>query len=219
MPFSPSAVIFDFDYTLADPSSGVVVCVNYALAGLGLPAEPPQRIRRTIGMSLPATLVELKGPATSHLAEEFQRLFTACADDVMADQTTLYPWVPDLLAALAARGLAMGIVSTKYRRRLEAVLQREGLRSHFAVIVGGDDVAHPKPAPDALLRAVDILGLPPSGALYVGDSGADGEAARAAGLPFIAVRSGVTPPEVLEALSPAAILDDASALTALLDTA
>lgn len=217
MPFSPRAIIFDFDYTLADSSSGVIACVNYALAELGLPTEPPERIRRTIGMSLLATLVELKGSTRSHLAAKFQRLFTACADDVMADQTTLYPWVPDLLAALAARGITMGIVSTKYRRRLEAVLQREGLLSRFAVIVGGDDVTHPMPAPDALLRAVEILRVPPAGVLYVGDSVADGEAAQAAGMPFVAVRSGVTPLRSLEALSPAATLDDASALVALLE--
>ncbi len=212
----PGAVIFDFDYTLADSSSGVIVCVNHALAGLGLPAEPPERIRCTIGMSLAATLAELKGAATSHLAGEFQRLFIACADDVMVAQTVLYPWAPRLLASLAAHGITLGIVSTKYRQRLEAVLQREGLRSLFTVIVGGDDVVHPKPAPDALLVAVGKLGVPADAVLYVGDSIADGEAARSAGVPFVAVRSGVTPQRALEDLAPVATLNDASELAALI---
>lgn len=212
---TPSAVIFDFDYTLADSSAGVILCVNHALTTLGLPAESPERIRSTIGLSLPNTLVALKGAGALHLAGEFQRLFIACADDVMVAQTKLYPWVPRLLDALAARGITLGIVSTKYRRRIQDVLRREGLATRFGVIVGGDDVIHPKPAPDALLAAVRLLGISADGTLYVGDSPADGQAARSAGLPFVAVRSGVTPREELEELAPIAILNDASELETL----
>jgi phosphoglycolate phosphatase len=111
--------------------------------------------------------------------------------------------------------MALGIVSTKFRRRLEAVLEREGLRARFDVIVGGDDVTNPKPAPEALLLALSMLELAPTEALYVGDSSADGMAARAAGIPFVAVLSGVTPLATLENLSPIAILGDASELPAL----
>lgn len=213
---SPRAVIFDFDYTLADSSDGVIACVNHALAGLGLPPESPARIRRTIGLSLAATLVELKGAALAHRADEFRRLFIACADVVMVERTMLYPWVPKVTATLTDRGIALGIVSTKYRRRIEAVLRREGLRSRFAVIVGGDDVAVPKPAPDALLLAVEMLGLRPRQLLYVGDSRADGMAARASDIPFVAVLSGVTSPQELERSAPIAMLGDGSELPTLL---
>ena len=42
------AVIFDFDYTLADPSQGVAESINFALNGLGLPAASPEQINQTI---------------------------------------------------------------------------------------------------------------------------------------------------------------------------
>jgi len=212
----PQSVIFDFDYTLADSSEGIVVCVNQALAGLGLPSEPPERIRQTIGLSLAATLVELEGADKADLTEVFERLFIACADEVMVKRTVLYPWVPDVAASLAARGIALGIVSTKFRRRVQAVLEREGLTTRFAAIVGGDDVANPKPAPDGLAVALGLLHTRPERALYVGDSPADGEAARSAGVPFVAVRSGVTPVEALVRLSPVAILNDVSELPTLI---
>lgn len=213
---SPRAVIFDFDYTLADSSEGVVACVDHALAGLGLAAEPPERIRETIGLSLPATLVALKGPTLTDRGEEFRRLFVECADEVMVDRTVLYPWVPQTVASLAAGGIALGIASTKYRRRIEATLLRDGLRGHFRVVIGGEDVAKPKPAPDALLLAIEMLRRRADEVLFVGDSSADGLAALAAHVPFLAVLSGVTPREHLERLAPVAVLDSARDLPAFL---
>ena len=216
MPAFPHAVIFDFDFTLADSSAGIITCVDQALAGLGLCPEPPERVLPTIGLSLPATLVALKGTDVAHLAGEFERLFIACADDIMVALTTLYPWVPTMAASLAGRGIALGIVSTKFRRRIQAVLERDGLAGRFAVIIGGDDVRHTKPAPDGLALALARLHTPPERALYVGDSPADGEAARAAGVPFVAVRTGVTPPELLASLAPIAVLSNAGELPALI---
>jgi phosphoglycolate phosphatase-like HAD superfamily hydrolase len=52
------AIICDFDYPLADASSGVVACVNEALAGLGLPLASAEQIHATIGLSMPHTLRE-----------------------------------------------------------------------------------------------------------------------------------------------------------------
>ena len=47
---------FDFDYTLADSSSGAILCFNYALEKLGLPEQPESKIRKTIGLSLLLTI-------------------------------------------------------------------------------------------------------------------------------------------------------------------
>jgi len=45
-------VVFDFDYTLADSSTGVVHSANHALETLGLPPADEERIKRTIGLPL-----------------------------------------------------------------------------------------------------------------------------------------------------------------------
>ena len=55
------SVIFDFDYTLADSSVGIIDSANYALIRLGLPTATDDAIRRTIGMSLTSTLPALAG--------------------------------------------------------------------------------------------------------------------------------------------------------------
>ncbi len=53
--------------------------------------------------------------------------------------------------------------------------------------------ARHKPAPDALLLALERLGVEPQRALYVGDHRVDAEAASHAGIEFVAVLSGPSP--------------------------
>ena len=56
------AIIFDFDYTLADSSRGVIDCIKYALHALGLPSVSDKLACQTIGLSLGDTLIQLVGP-------------------------------------------------------------------------------------------------------------------------------------------------------------
>jgi phosphoglycolate phosphatase len=189
------AVVFDFDYTLVDSSQGVIECIDFALETLGMPAVSAEAANQTIGLSLVDGFRMLVGPRPAAQADEFARLFVKRADEAMADLTVLFESVPVTIAALRARGFPLGIVSTKFRYRIEAILEREGLRDAFGVIVGGEDVAEHKPDPAGLFTAIERLGGTSESALYVGDSVTDAETARRAGVPFVAVLSGVTPRE------------------------
>jgi phosphoglycolate phosphatase len=186
------AILFDFDYTLADSSQGVVKCVNGALGDLGLPPAAPEAICKTIGLSLPETFLKLMGQEYLHQSQDFAQYFRQHADEVMADLTFMYPSVAPVARLLKRHGKRLGIVSTKFRYRIEAILQRENLRDLFDVIVGGEDVAHHKPNPEGLQRALADLQCSPEQALYVGDSVVDAETAKRAQTSFVAVLSGVT---------------------------
>jgi phosphoglycolate phosphatase len=186
------AVLFDFDYTLADSSPGVIDCVNRALRRLGFPEAEEDAIRRTIGLSLEETLVRLLGDAAPARTAEFRRFFSERADQVMVDSTEIFASVPRLLPRLRAAGLHLGVVSTKFRPRLEAILRRDGLLAQIDVIVGSDEVERPKPDPEGLERALHRLRLGPERALYVGDSVVDAETAARAGVRFAAVLTGMT---------------------------
>lgn len=187
---NPQTVIFDFDYTLADSSPGIVECANYALSRLGLDPISPARIRKTIGLSLSDTFSALTG--RSDLNQEFTRHFILRADEVMAGMTAIMESVPETLAALKEREFRLGIVSTKFRRRIETILTREDLREPFDVIVGGEDVTRHKPDPEGVNLAMQRLGSTPLNSIYIGDSLVDLETARRAGLPFIALLTGPT---------------------------
>ncbi len=185
-------IIFDFDYTLADSSRGVIESMNFAFERMDLPAAPPEDICKTIGLTLPEAFRKLAGDERPEKADEFFRLFVERADEVMVDLTLLFPDVPDTVQELKRRDIALGIVSTKYRYRIEAILRRENLLDSFSVIVGGSDVSEQKPSPEGLLKAVNGLNGACSRALYVGDSLVDAETARRARVPFVAVLSGTT---------------------------
>lgn len=191
------AILFDFDYTLADSSPAVIACANAALRDLGLPTAEPDAIRRTIGLSLKETFVQLAGANVpvdrfADYSKTFDRLFIQEADAVMADRTVVFPGIAAALQSLRRRGFALGVVSSKFRYRIEQVLEREDLRAAFDVIVGREDVIASKPDPEGLLAAMAALGSVPPATCYVGDSVTDAETARRAGTAFIAVLSGVT---------------------------
>ncbi|MCE5258385.1 MAG: HAD family hydrolase, partial [Chloroflexi bacterium] len=171
------AVLFDFDYTLADSSPGIIACANYALGEMHLPQEGPERIRSTIGLALTETFTRLTGSVDPRQREAFARLFVHKADEVMVASTTLYDAARAVIPLLDDAGYLLGVVSTKYRDRLEGVLRREGLLQHMRVVVGGDQAAQPKPAPDGLLLAAAALKLKPTACLYVGDTPIDAQAA------------------------------------------
>lgn len=185
-------VIFDFDFTLADSSKGVVKCVNYALNELGFKSIPDDEISKTIGLTLEHTFTQLVGIQSLNKKEKFKSLFIKKADEVMADLTVLYSETPNVIKILYNNDFKLGIVSTKFRYRMRAILSRENLLDYFDVIVGGEDVSTLKPNPSGLLLATKKLHLLHSEVIYIGDSTIDAEAANRAEISFIAVLSGVT---------------------------
>ena len=203
MPSHLRTILFDFDYTLADSSPGVIACTNFALEALGLPAAAPDVIRQTIGLSLEDAFARIVGGNAAASAgwsaerfaaasKAFDRLFIRRADAIMADHTVVFPFVAEAVSALRRRGFALGIVSTKFRYRIEHVLARENLDARFDVIVGREDVTAAKPNPEGLLTAMAALGSVPAATCYVGDSATDAETAQRARTRFVAVLSGVT---------------------------
>jgi phosphoglycolate phosphatase len=214
------ALIFDFDYTLADSSRGAIACIGYALAQMGLPPVSGDDACRTIGLSLPETLRVLTGETDPQQGARFEALFIAHAEEVMTARTVLLPVTRETVEQLRDAGYRLAIVSTKYRRRIREVLVREGLAEAFGVIVGGEDVSRTKPHPEGLNRALQALGngqpLPKERVLYVGDSLTDARAAARAGLPFAAVLTGTTPRAAFAPYMPWSVLDDLSELPGLL---
>jgi phosphoglycolate phosphatase len=215
MKFPIHTILFDFDYTLADSSRGVESCINYALRQLGFPPVSYQEVCKTIGSSLPETYAHLTGESAS-LSGKFQQLFIERAEEVMADRTVLFESTPVTIRSLRELGYTLGIVSTKFRYRIETILRREGLGDSFQVIVGGEDVAKHKPDPESLVIALDRLAASPGESIYVGDHVIDAIAASEVGIPFIAVLSGVTPREAFKECKVHWILRDVSGLPALL---
>lgn len=183
------ALLFDFDFTLGDSSPAVIECVNFALQQLGAPPAQPEAIKKTIGLPLEKIFAQFH---PQHIEAAIPH-FMACADRIMVDKTVLYSGVIEALQKIEAEtDLQLAVISTKNRARLVEILQRFGLADTIRVIVGGDDIANAKPAPDATLLALKLLNCSASEALFIGDSSMDAGTAKAAGVAFCGVTTGTT---------------------------
>jgi HAD superfamily hydrolase (TIGR01509 family) len=98
------------------------------------------------------------------------------------------PGALELLDAIRAAGMPVGVASNSAREFVEHVLSVAGLLDgHFDVVVTANDVERPKPAPDLYLAACAALGAEPERSAALEDSATGVAAARAAGMFVVAV--------------------------------
>ncbi|MBL8149575.1 MAG: HAD-IA family hydrolase [Blastocatellia bacterium] len=111
-----------------------------------------------------------------------------------------YPYIVEVLEKLRTAGISLGIVSLKPRRAGEKELDFCGLRHFFDVVIWGDDVEAPKPAPEGCFRALENLNG--KHAIMCGDSVSDIEMGKAAGILTVAALWGEVDRELLLATIP-----------------
>ncbi|MCM2579741.1 HAD family hydrolase [Streptomyces meridianus] len=124
--------------------------------------------------------------------------------------TEVFPFVAGVLVALRAADVATGIVTLRSRRRVNWLLPPNILGLIDTVVCYED--AAPKPAPDAVLLALDKLGVLPSEAVFVGDMESDMHAARAAGVTAVGAGWGFAGPAALTRAGAAVVLPHADDL-------
>lgn len=208
--------LFDFDYTLADSSRGIVMCFRHVLNANRLGGNvTDDDIKRTIGLTLEEAFGIFTGITDAARIHELRLQYVRHADTCMTANTHLFAEAADVLQRLKARGARLGIISTKFRYRIAEFLQLHGLHPLFDLIIGGEDVTEAKPSPQGVLTALKRLGFEHPGqadVLYVGDSLVDAHTAQAAAVPFAAVLHGTTPAEAFAPLPHVAVMPTLEAL-------
>lgn len=192
------AYLFDFDYTLADSSRGIVMCFRNVLAMHGHDGISDESIKRTIGKTLEESFTILTGIDNKETLTAYRKEYVAQADKLMTANTVLFPETLDVLSRLKEKGAKIGIISTKYRYRIMELLGKKVPEGFLDIIIGGEDVKTPKPSPEGLTFAISHLGLEATDVLYCGDSTVDAETARNAGVDFAGVLHGMTTRKELE---------------------
>ncbi|WP_241825363.1 HAD family hydrolase [Micromonospora sp. CB01531] len=175
-------IVFDMDGTLIESHAVVPAAYRAAIVDGGGPALSDAEIIAGYSLGPPAALLThlIGRPATEvDLACYHEHLAT------LAERVAVYPGVAEALADVAGR-VPVGLFTGASHRAAEILLDRAGLRGHFRVVLGGDEVARPKPHPDGVELACRLLGLDPHRAAYVGDSPLDLRAARSSGAMAVA---------------------------------
>lgn len=194
---SYTTYLFDFDYTLADSSRGIVTCFRNVLNQHGYTDVTDEDIKRTIGKTLEESFSILTGVTDEDQLAGFKSEYRKEADTHMTINTVLFLETKSVLLALKDAGAFIGIISTKYRYRIKEMLDQHFPGSFFNIIVGGEDVQTAKPSPEGLLFAIKQLHVTKAETLYIGDSTVDAATAKAAGVDFAGVTHGVTTAEEL----------------------
>lgn len=194
MPLPLRAVLFDLDGTLVDSAPDLCNAVNRVLDEAGHPQVALARLRQVVSKGGRAMLAMALPDLPEAEREAYLAPFLASYGEALAVDSVTFPGVPELLAALEARGIRWGIVTNKPEGLARGVVAGFGWSARCAVLVGGDTLPQRKPAPEPLLLACDRLGIAPGEALYVGDDRRDIEAARAAGMASVAALWGYREP-------------------------
>jgi len=204
-------IVFDLDGTLVDSLADILASFLAVFATVDLPAPDEAAVRRTLGQPLEAMFGAF-APAqrVGRLCDAYRAHYA----DHMVDRSRPFPGVPELLADLRERGFLSVVASTKRTLTARRLVEATGL-APWLDHVQGTDAAPYKPAPDVVLRALDVVGG--RGAWMVGDSASDIEAGRAAGLRTYAVTWGTHAAERLAEARPDALEPDLARLPALLD--
>lgn len=182
---------FDLDGTLLDTSKDLGAAVNHALSLIGRPPVPDEAVSGLIGGGSRLMLrraLALTGGDEGLDVEALYAPLLAFYEDNIAVHTALYPGGAAMLDALDDAGVAIAMVTNKPQPLAEKLLGELGLMQRFACVIGGGGGFPLKPAPDALHAMVERAGG--GAAAYVGDTTFDTGAARAAGLPCVAVSFG-----------------------------
>jgi phosphoglycolate phosphatase len=195
-------VVFDLDGTLVDTAPDLVATLNAIFAGEGLPPVPFEAARNMVGGGARALIERgLAAQGRIRLASDIDRLVSQFIDRYaahIADQSRAFPGVEAALSELKRRGYWLAVCTNKLEWLSIRLLEALGLAHRFAAVCGADTFRVAKPDAAILRGTVERAGGRPDAAIMVGDSATDIQAARAAGIPVIAVDFGYSETPVIE---------------------
>jgi phosphoglycolate phosphatase len=198
-------IIFDLDGTLVDTAPDVREGINGALEKMGLLPISMDRAKRAIGPGrdefFRVIFQDVENPDVDTFIARFREIYW----DHCLDRTKFFPGMDDVLNRLDGRTLV--VASNKPKVFTEKILKGLGIRDRFAHVLGPEDVAHPKPHPEMVVKALSLAGGKPSKAMMVGDTANDLKAGRGAGVGLCGARYGYGNTEDLERMRPDFLID------------
>lgn len=204
LPSSIRAAIVDLDGTMVDTLGDFWVVLQHTLSDMGChPIELARVDREFVSVTVGKGTEDLLRRSLAHawglpdddaeviaqvpLAwQHYQGHYTR----LNGLHSEVYPGVDSGLQRLRNKGLSLACLTNKPTAFAEQLLERKGLRHHFAHVFGGDAFEKKKPDPLPLIRTCEALGHVPGDTVMIGDSSNDAQAAAAAGCPVVLVTYG-----------------------------
>lgn len=197
-----SVLVFDLDGTLVSSMEDLVATLNAVLKKAGHGTVPQDKVANMVGMGAKVLLqrgldyldIAWSDETIIPLYEDFLDYYAAN----IAVHTRPFDGVIPALQRFRADGWKLAVCTNKTERLTLPLLAALNMTDHFDAVVGGDTFAVSKPHAEPVLGAIQRAGGTLEGSIMIGDSVTDINAARAAGIPVVAVDFGYTPVPVTE---------------------
>lgn len=227
----PHTVIFDLDGTVVDSVELIVCSFDHAARTVLGEELSRERLIEHVGRPLREQMALLDELHADELVTVYREYNHREHDRMLR----LYPGMVELLLRLRARGVRLGLVTSKSRASAEMAFRLTGIDRLFDTTVCAGETERHKPHPEPLFRCLELLGggavnadaapeaAPASAgitrAVYVGDAPYDLQAARAAGMVAVAVTWGVFSASTLAAEEPDRLVQSVDELAVVLGSA
>lgn len=214
-----NAALFDLDGTLLDTLRDLADSMNRVLVQFGHPTHPIESYRYLVGEGV-VVLATRALPERHRTEKEIEALLAAYRKDYAENwsvHSRPYDGIPEMLDALSANGVKLGILSNKpHALTVQCV---EGYLSAwtFDCVFGQRETVPRKPDPAGAFEAAEVMGVKPSETLYLGDTGTDMHTARAAGMFAVGCTWGFRPESELRDTGANAIIHHPRELLPLLN--
>lgn len=183
------AVLWDMDGVLVDSGDLHRRAWRRFLAAQGQPVSDKifeRGFGRPNEQVLPAYFGDLPKTEIRRLSEEKE----ACYRDlVRAEGASSTPGALAWMARFAQAGLRQALATSGCRANADLIVDRMGIRPHLSAVVTSEDVTRGKPHPDVFLRTAARVSVPPSHCLVIEDSVHGVQAACAAGMRCVAIKT------------------------------
>jgi HAD superfamily hydrolase (TIGR01509 family) len=203
-----SAVIFDWDGTLADTRKAILFSFHKALRELHISVSDEQ-IERRIGIGAAETFKEIL--RTHHVSFDDELIRKLVNKKIRAEieassEIDLFEGARELLESLKGK-VKMALASMNNRKVINHLLETTETRDFFSVTLSVEEISKPKPNPEIFLKCARKLKLKPENCVVVEDSIFGVKAAKAAGMGCIATATGAYSTEELRRAKPDLVVD------------
>jgi HAD superfamily hydrolase (TIGR01509 family) len=185
------AIIFDRDGTLFDSLPVILRAFDFGIEPFTERKIKPEEWFAAFGPHEPEVMGKFID--AKHKDEAYRRFFQYYRDHFT--EISLYPGMRGILERLQQDSVKLALFTGAGTETARFCLEKEGILEYFNQLITGDSVNRPKPDPEGIYKAMNLLQVQPLETLVVGDAGSDVIAGQTAGARTVLARwGGFIPP-------------------------
>ena len=201
------SILFDLDGTLVDTAPDLMNAHNHVMRKFGYETKSTDDIRKLVGQGAGSLIGRsVWGQAKKEFSEiddkkikkEMVTEFIDYYGKNIANESKLIKGAHDFLKWCKVNEISMGICTNKQEHLAIDLLKQIKVYDFFEYVAGSNTFDYCKPDPRHLTNVIEIMQGDIKKSIMIGDSENDGNAAKAASIPFILLEDGYTEKNVNE---------------------